>query len=113
LLKVSCSHLISSSVTTAPSPAYPDSLDLNSTFPEWPRRGARMMLTMTTPGQAGLLSGLEPDLRRACGEDRYQAVCLIDGRLHVLAFTMRGRTLGVISLRKANAKERRRCEQGR
>lgn len=46
-----------------------------------------------------------PDERHAYGETRYQAYGLIDGRLHVLAFTMRGTVLRAISLRKANARE--------
>lgn len=46
-----------------------------------------------------------PDERRAYGEVRLQAYGLINGRLHVLAFTMRGDVLRAISLRKANARE--------
>lgn len=46
-----------------------------------------------------------PDERRVYGEARFQAFGLIDGRLHVLAFTMRGETLRAISLRKANSRE--------
>jgi uncharacterized DUF497 family protein len=46
-----------------------------------------------------------PDERRAYGEARLQAYGLIDGRLHVLAFTMRGDVLRAISLRKANSRE--------
>ena len=48
------------------------------------------------------------DERRAYGEVRRQAYGLIDGRLHVLVFTMRGEVMRVISLRKANAREVRR-----
>jgi uncharacterized DUF497 family protein len=46
-----------------------------------------------------------PDRRRAYGESRSQAYCLIDGQLHVLAYTMRGTALRAISLRKANRRE--------
>lgn len=46
-----------------------------------------------------------PDARRDYGEARFQAYDLIDGRLHVLAFTMRGPVLRAISLRKANSRE--------
>lgn len=46
-----------------------------------------------------------PDRRRAYGETRAQAYCLIDGRLHVLTYTMRGSVLRAISLRKANRRE--------
>jgi uncharacterized DUF497 family protein len=46
------------------------------------------------------------DTRRSYGETRTIAVGFIGHRLHVLVFTMRGRKLRVISLRKANRKER-------
>jgi uncharacterized DUF497 family protein len=49
-----------------------------------------------------------PDKRRDYGEARLQAYGLIEGRLHVLAFTMRGDVLRAISLRKANTSEVRR-----
>lgn len=52
------------------------------------------------------------DDRRGYGEVRFRAIGPILGRLHVLVFTMRGDTLRAISLRKANARERRRYEQG-
>jgi uncharacterized DUF497 family protein len=48
------------------------------------------------------------DERRDYGEDRFWAVGLIAGRLHVLTFTMRGEALRAISLRKANERERKR-----
>jgi uncharacterized protein len=46
-----------------------------------------------------------PDRRRAYDETRSQAYCLIHGRLHVLAYTMRGAVLRAISLRRANHRE--------
>ena len=49
-----------------------------------------------------------PDERYNYREARLQAYGLIDGRLHVLAFTMRGDVLRAISLRKANSREVRR-----
>lgn len=52
-----------------------------------------------------------PDDRRDYGEARLWAVAPIGGRLHVLTFTMRGEAMRAISLRKANARERRRYEQ--
>lgn len=52
-----------------------------------------------------------PDERREYGEARFRAFGPIRGRLHALAFTMRGDTLRAISLRKANPRERRRYEQ--
>ncbi len=52
------------------------------------------------------------DERRAYGEVRLQAYGLIEGRLYVLAFAMRGDVLRAISLRKANSREVRRYGQG-
>ena len=46
-----------------------------------------------------------PDERFAYGEARFRAYGWIKGRLHMLAFTMRGDVLRAISLRKANARE--------
>ena len=48
-----------------------------------------------------------PDERRDYGEDRFWAMGEIAGRLHVLAFTMRGDIMRAISLRKATPSERR------
>jgi uncharacterized protein len=47
------------------------------------------------------------DTRKSYGEVRDIALGLIDKQLYVLVFTMRGRALRVISLRKANYKERK------
>ena len=46
------------------------------------------------------------DTRESYGEVRTIALGFITNLLHVLVFTMRGRKLRVISLRKANRKER-------
>jgi uncharacterized DUF497 family protein len=46
-----------------------------------------------------------PDTRREYGEVRFLAAAPIDGRLHMLAFTMRGSVLRAISLRRANKRE--------
>jgi uncharacterized protein len=46
---------------------------------------------------------IEPDQRRRYGEARFVALGLISGRFHLLAFTMRGEAMRVISLRKANS----------
>ena len=46
-----------------------------------------------------------PDTRHAYGEDRLRAYGMIQGRLHVLAYTMRGDIMRAISLRKANTRE--------
>lgn len=47
------------------------------------------------------------DDRRDYGEVRYNALGLIDGRLHAMTFTVR-ESVRIISLRKANAREQRR-----
>jgi len=46
------------------------------------------------------------DTRESYGEVRTIALGFITNHLHVLVFTMRGRKLRVISLRKANRRER-------
>ena len=46
--------------------------------------------------------------RRFVEETRYRAFGQLDGRLHCLAFTMRGSTVRAISLRRARTKELRR-----
>ena len=46
------------------------------------------------------------DQRRDYGEQRLKAIGLIAGGLYVLVFTARGEALRVISLRKANRRER-------
>ncbi|KDD18375.1 BrnT family toxin [Bordetella bronchiseptica] len=51
------------------------------------------------------------DARQAYAETRYQALGKIDGRLHMVVFTVRGESLRIISLRKANAREVARYEK--
>lgn len=46
-----------------------------------------------------------PDNRHDYGEERSCAIGYIGQRLHHLAFTLRGETIRVISLRKANSRE--------
>lgn len=58
-----------------------------------------------------LAAQIIPDDRRDYGEARLWAVAPIEGRLHILTFTMRGNTVRAISLRKANDRERKRYEQ--
>ena len=48
------------------------------------------------------------DARRAYGETRFTVVGTIKGRLHVAIVTLRGEVTRVISLRKANKRERNR-----
>ena len=47
------------------------------------------------------------DTRRDYGEPRLRALGSIGNRLHVLVYTPRGELVWVISLRKANARERK------
>ncbi|HTT77682.1 MAG TPA: BrnT family toxin [Candidatus Binataceae bacterium] len=47
------------------------------------------------------------------GETRYMAMGALAGRLHVLVYTMRGQTLRIISLRRANKREVRRYEKAK
>ena len=49
-----------------------------------------------------------PDQRREYGEARFQAYGRIDGRLHVLAYTLRAGAIRAISFRKANQREEER-----
>ena len=46
-----------------------------------------------------------PDLRRPYGETRMLAFGPLDGRIHAVAFTLRGSVYRIISLRKANRRE--------
>jgi uncharacterized DUF497 family protein len=47
------------------------------------------------------------DDRQDYGEDRFQARGMLGGRLHFVVFTLRGDRVRLISLRKANKRERR------
>ena len=47
------------------------------------------------------------DDRRDYGEHRQTVLGLLDGRLIVVAFTLRADAMRVISMRKANARERK------
>jgi len=51
------------------------------------------------------------DARNDYSEARFQALGKIDGRLHMMVFTVRGDSLRIISLRKANAREVARYEE--
>ncbi len=52
------------------------------------------------------------DTREDYAERRFVSIVPIDGRLCVVAWCVRGDALRVISLRKANERERKRYEQG-
>lgn len=58
--------------------------------------------------EAGII---ESDARRDYGEDRYRALALLEGRLHVACFCIRGDAFRIISLRKANTREVKRYER--
>lgn len=51
---------------------------------------------------------IRPDIRHDYGEPRFRALAMLDGRLHAVVFTPRDGVLRLISLRYANARERRR-----
>ena len=46
-----------------------------------------------------------PDRRWDYGEDRYQLLGRIEGRVYILIYTFRGSAIRIISARKANRKE--------
>ncbi len=52
-----------------------------------------------------------PDTRGDYGEKRYIAMGPLEGRVMVAVFAMRKNIVRIISMRKANKKERSRCEQ--
>ena len=45
------------------------------------------------------------DRRREYGEPRYRLLGMIDGRVYVVVYTLRGSAIRIISARKANGKE--------
>ena len=53
---------------------------------------------------------IDPDLRRDYGEARFKATGLIGGRVFIVIFTPRGERFRLISLRKANPREKREWE---
>lgn len=53
----------------------------------------------------------EVDKRKDYGENRIKALGFIGDRLHSLVFTERGDDIRVISLRKANQRERKKYEK--
>lgn len=50
------------------------------------------------------------DIRKDYGERRFQALGLIENRLHMMVFTPRANKVHVISLRRANKREVKRYE---
>jgi hypothetical protein len=51
------------------------------------------------------------DARRDYGEERRFTLGMIEGRLYVVAYTVRGTIIRVISARKANERERRKYDE--
>ena len=59
---------------------------------------------------AGPISTFE-DLRQSYGESRYLTVGTLAGRMVIVAHTQRGDATRIISIRKANARERARYQE--
>ena len=54
---------------------------------------------------------IRADTRSDYGEPRFQALGLLDMRVHLAVFTIRDDALRIISLRRANRREERRHEE--
>ena len=54
---------------------------------------------------------IRADTRSDYGEARFQALGLLDMRVHLAVFTIRDDALRIISLRRANRREERRYEE--
>jgi uncharacterized protein len=52
------------------------------------------------------------DVRFEYGEERFQLLGAVDGRIYQVAYTMRGRVIRIISARKANLREVKLYENG-
>ncbi|WEK40421.1 MAG: BrnT family toxin [Candidatus Brevundimonas colombiensis] len=67
---------------------------------------AKHGLSLSRAGELDLLAAFVlADDRLDYGEPRWRAYGMMDGRLHMLAFTFRDGMLRAISLRRANARE--------
>ena len=55
---------------------------------------------------------VRPDVRFEYGEERFQLLGAVDGRIYQVAYTMRGRVMRIISARKANLREVKLYENG-
>ena len=79
-----------------------------------PKRQATLLLrgvdfAMVTDFDLGA-AVIDPDERRDYGEARFKATGMIGGRLFIVIFTPRGERFRLISLRKANTREKRAWE---
>lgn len=52
------------------------------------------------------------DVRFEYGEERFQLLGAVDGRVYQVAYTMRGQAIRIISARKANLREVKHYENG-
>ena len=81
---------------------------MNGTMPR--TRSVSCVAASTSPMHA-VRAFLDPnrivaqDHRQDYGEDRYRLLGMIDGRVFVVVYTMRGFAIRIISARKANRKE--------
>ncbi|MDY0073175.1 MAG: BrnT family toxin [Thauera sp.] len=53
---------------------------------------------------------VEPDTRRDYGEERFRLIGMIEGRLYVVIYTLRGTLIRIVSARKANQREVKRYD---
>lgn len=53
---------------------------------------------------------ISQDTRHSYGEDRYQLMGMVEGRLFMVVYTPRAQSLRIISARKANTREVQRYE---
>ena len=53
---------------------------------------------------------VEPDTRHDYGEERFRLIGMIEGRLYVVIYTLRGTLIRIISARKANQREIKRYD---
>ncbi|MBB3016541.1 BrnT family toxin [Cupriavidus alkaliphilus] len=51
---------------------------------------------------------IDPDTRFEYAEERFQGLGLIGNRVHMVVFTVRGDSIRIISLRRANKREEKR-----
>ena len=53
---------------------------------------------------------VEPDTRHDYGEERFRLIGMIEGRLYVVIYTLRGTLIRIISARKGNQREIKRYD---
>lgn len=80
----------------------PIEFDPNKDLTNQAKHGVSLALAESFDMQAALVT---PDTRFDYAEERMKALGPIGDRIYVLVYTMRGETMRVISLRKANRRE--------